>query len=130
MNILFLVWFLGSRRDWGPTRHSNGCQADARHSEDLITPRHFQSGSMCRDQGISNNLMSLVLTPIVYLWVHEIHLLLLVFVIYGFFVQGIFWSTTVWLPELFPTLMRATAPGFIFKTPRLISAIAPFFSGT
>jgi MFS family permease len=75
-------------------------------------------------------LMSLVLTPIVYLWVQEVHLLLLVFVIYGFFVQGIFSWTAVWLPELFPTRMRATAAGFIFNTPRLISAIAPLFAGT
>lgn len=75
-------------------------------------------------------LMSLVLTPIVYLWVQEIHLLLLCFAVYGFFVQGVFSWTAVWLPELFPTRMRATAAGFIFNTPRLISAIAPLFAGT
>ncbi|HVI12889.1 MAG TPA: MFS transporter [Pseudolabrys sp.] len=75
-------------------------------------------------------LMSLVLTPIVYLWVQDIHLLLLVFAVYGFFVQGVFSWTAVWLPELFPTRMRATAAGFIFNTPRLISAIAPLFAGT
>jgi len=74
-------------------------------------------------------LMCLVLTPIVYLWVHEIHLLLLVFAVYGFFIQGIFSWTPIWLPELFPTRMRATAAGFIFNAPRLISAIAPLISG-
>jgi len=36
----------------------------------------------------------------------------------------------IWLPELFPTRMRATAAGFIFNAPRLISAIAPLISGT
>jgi MFS family permease len=75
-------------------------------------------------------LMSLALTPIVYLWVQDIHLLLLVFATYGFFVQGVFSWTAVWLPELFPTRMRATAAGFIFNTPRLIAAIAPLFAGT
>jgi MFS family permease len=75
-------------------------------------------------------LMSLALTPIVYLWVQDIHLLLLSFAVYGFFVQGIFSWTAIWLPELFPTRMRATAAGFIFNTPRLISAIAPLFAGT
>jgi MFS family permease len=75
-------------------------------------------------------LMSLALTPIVYLLVQDVHLLLLAFAIYGFFVQGIFSWTAVWLPELFPTRMRATAAGFIFNTPRLISAIAPLFAGT
>src|SRR5262249_51887536 len=75
-------------------------------------------------------LMSLTLTPIVYLWVQDIHLLLLAFAVYGFFVQGVFSWTAIWLPELFPTRMRATAAGFIFNTPRLISAIAPLFAGT
>ena len=75
-------------------------------------------------------LLSLALTPIVYLWVQNIHLLLLAFAIYGFFVQGVFSWTAIWLPELFPTRMRATAAGFIFNTPRLISAIAPLFAGT
>jgi MFS family permease len=75
-------------------------------------------------------LLCLILTPIVYLWVKEIHLLLLVFAIYGFFIQGVFSWTAVWLPELFPTRMRATAAGFIFNTPRLISAVAPLIAGS
>jgi MFS family permease len=75
-------------------------------------------------------LMCLILTPIVYLWVKDIHLLLLVFAVYGFFIQGIFSWTPIWLPELFPTRMRATAAGFIFNAPRLISAIAPLIAGT
>jgi MFS family permease len=75
-------------------------------------------------------LMCLFLTPIVYLWVREIHLLLLGFAVYGFFIQGIFSWTAVWLPELFPTRMRATAAGFIFNTPRLISAVAPLIAGS
>jgi MFS family permease len=74
--------------------------------------------------------MCLILTPIVYLWVQEIHLLLIVLAVYGFFIQGIFSWTSIWLPELFPTRMRATAAGFIFNAPRLISAIAPLIGGT
>src|SRR5262249_60868347 len=54
-------------------------------------------------------LMCLILTPIVYLWVRDIHLLLLGFAVYGFFIQGVFAWTPIWLPELFPTRMRATA---------------------
>lgn len=75
-------------------------------------------------------LMCLILTPLVYLWVKDIHLLLLAFAIYGFFIQGCFSWTPIWLPELFPTRMRATAAGFIFNAPRLISAIAPLIAGT
>jgi MFS family permease len=62
--------------------------------------------------------------------VQEIHLLLFVLAFYGFFIQGIFSWASIWLPELFPTRMRATAAGFIFNAPRLISAIAPLISGT
>src|SRR5215831_4521262 len=75
-------------------------------------------------------LMCLVLTPIVYLWVKDIQLLLLAFAVYGFFIQGVFSWTPIWLPELFPTRMRATAAGFIFNAPRLISAVAPMIAGS
>jgi MFS family permease len=75
-------------------------------------------------------LMCLILTPIVYLWVQDIHVLLFAFAVYGFFIQGVFSWTPIWLPELFPTRMRATAAGFIFNAPRLISAIAPLIAGT
>ena len=75
-------------------------------------------------------LMCLILTPIVYLWVEDIHVLLFALVVYGFFIQGVFSWTPIWLPELFPTRMRATAAGFIFNAPRLISAIAPLIAGT
>jgi MFS family permease len=75
-------------------------------------------------------LMCLILTPIVYLWVRDVHVLLFAFAVYGFFIQGVFSWTPIWLPELFPTRMRATAAGFIFNAPRLISAIAPLIAGT
>jgi len=75
-------------------------------------------------------LMCLILTPIIYLWVKDIHVLLFAFAVYGFFIQGVFSWTPIWLPELFPTRMRATAAGFIFNAPRLISAIAPLIAGT
>jgi len=75
-------------------------------------------------------VMCLILTPVAYLWVKDIQLLLLVFAVYGFFIQGVFSWTPIWLPELFPTRMRATAAGFIFNAPRLISAVAPLIAGT
>ena len=75
-------------------------------------------------------LMCPILTPIVYLRVQDIHMMLFVFAVYGFFTQGIFSWTPIWLPELFPTRMRATAAGFVFNAPRMISAIAPLISGS
>jgi len=75
-------------------------------------------------------LMCLILTPIVYLWVQDIHVLLFTLAVYGFFIQGVFSWTPIWLPELFPFNEPATAAGFIFNAPRLISAIAPLIAGT
>jgi MFS family permease len=75
-------------------------------------------------------LMCLLLTPIVYLLIQDVHVLLFSFAVFGFFIQGTFSWTPIWLPELFPTRMRATAAGFIFNAPRLISAIAPLIAGT
>jgi MFS family permease len=75
-------------------------------------------------------LMCLILTPIIYLWIRDIHVLLFSFAVFGFFIQGVFSWTPIWLPELFPTRMRATAAGFIFNAPRLISAAAPLIAGT
>ena len=74
--------------------------------------------------------MCLLLTPVVYLWVQDVHVLMFGFAVYGFFIQGVFSWTPIWLPELFPTRMRATAAGFIFNAPRLISAIAPLIAGS
>ena len=60
----------------------------------------------------------------------DIRALILGFAVYGFFIQGVFSWTPIWLPELFPTRIRATASGFIFNAPRLISAIAPLIAGS
>ena len=47
----------------------------------------------------------------------------------GMFVSGLFTWMAAWLPELFPTRMRATATGFVFNMPRLIAWIGPLISG-
>jgi MFS family permease len=47
----------------------------------------------------------------------------------GLTVFGIFGSFTYYLPELFPTRLRATGCGFCYNTGRLITAIGPFLVG-
>jgi MFS family permease len=47
----------------------------------------------------------------------------------GLSVFGIFGSFTYYLPELFPTRLRATGCGFCYNTGRLITAIGPFMVG-
>src|SRR4029077_2562684 len=75
-------------------------------------------------------LMCLVLTPVVYLWAQDFTVLLFSVGVFGFFTLGIWAWAPIWLPELFPTRMRATAVAFCFNAPRLISCIGPVIAGT
>ena len=72
---------------------------------------------------------SLVLTPLLYLWTHDLYLLLLVAAVNGFFTLGQYSWMSVWLPELFPTRMRATGMAFTFNSPRFIAFLGPLFAG-
>jgi len=72
---------------------------------------------------------SLVLTPLLYWWTADLHLLLLVAAINGFFTLGQYSWMSVWLPELFPTRMRATGMAFAFNSPRFIAFLGPMFAG-
>jgi MFS family permease len=75
-------------------------------------------------------LLSLVVTPVVYLWAQGIYAVLLAVGLSGFFILGIFAWLPIWLPELFPTRMRATAVALCFNAPRFISCIGPLIAGT
>ena len=74
--------------------------------------------------------MCLVLTPVVYLWARDIRVLLVCVGVFGFFSLGIWAWAPVWLPELFPARMRATAVAFCFNAPRFISCLGPLIAGT
>ena len=75
-------------------------------------------------------LMCLVLTPVVYLWAKNIDLLLFCVGVFGFFTLGIWAWAPIWLPELFPTRMRATAIAFSFNAPRFVACVGPLIAGT
>jgi MFS family permease len=72
---------------------------------------------------------SLVLTFALYKWTTDLHLLLLVAGINGFFTLGQYSWMSVWLPELFPTRMRATGMAFVFNGPRFVAFLGPLFAG-
>jgi MFS family permease len=72
---------------------------------------------------------SFVLTPVLFLWTHDLHLLLIVASIVGLFGSGQITWMSVWLPELYPTRMRATGVGFIFNAPRLLAAGGTLMAG-
>src|SRR5262245_25199837 len=74
--------------------------------------------------------MCLVLTPVVYLWARGLRPLLFFVGVFGFFSLGIWAWAPIWLPELFPTRMRATAVAFSFNAPRFISCVGPLIAGT
>jgi MFS family permease len=54
---------------------------------------------------------------------------LLVLPALGFFTNGIFSGFPVYLPELFPTRIRATGAGFCFNAGRVLAAGGPFLTG-
>jgi MFS family permease len=67
--------------------------------------------------------------PIIFLgpWTLSQMLLLLPFL--GFFTLGIYAGFPIYLPELFPTHLRATGAGFCFNIGRVVSAAGPFLTG-
>jgi MFS family permease len=74
--------------------------------------------------------LSLVMTPVLYWWTHDLTLLLAVTVVNGFFTLGLYSWMPVWMPELFPTSVRATGMAFAFNTPRFIAFLGPLVAGT
>jgi MFS family permease len=48
----------------------------------------------------------------------------------GLTIFGVFGSFTYYLPELFPTRLRATGSGFTYNVGRLVAAVGPFVVGS
>lgn len=72
---------------------------------------------------------SLVMLPITFLTPREyLHVLLLLPVL-GFFNNGIFSGFPIYLPELYPTRLRATGAGFCFNAGRVFASAGPFLTG-
>lgn len=55
--------------------------------------------------------------------------LLMLLPVLGFFSNGIFTGFPIYLPELFPTRIRATGSGFCFNSGRVLAAAGPFLTG-
>jgi MFS family permease len=73
---------------------------------------------------------SLIMTPVLYYWTHDLAMLLFVVGVNGFFTLGQYSWMPVWLPELFPTAVRATGVAFAFNTPRFVAFVGPLIAGT
>jgi MFS family permease len=74
--------------------------------------------------------MAFVLTPVLFLWTHDIGLLLVVACVTGFFSLGQYTWQPTWLPELYPTRVRGTAIAFCFNVPRFLAWSGPLVAGT
>ena len=75
-------------------------------------------------------VISWLLTPVLFLWSHELYLILLVCAINAIFSLGQYTWCSTWLPEAYPTRIRATAVSFIFNAPRFLALFGPLVAGT
>ena len=64
-----------------------------------------------------------------YLWVDTWDLYPYVLPVFGYFVFGVFSGHAVYLPELFPTQVRATAVSFCNGSGRIITSFGPLIAG-
>jgi MFS family permease len=73
---------------------------------------------------------SLIMLPLVYLVPGTYFQVLLLLPILGFFNNGIFSGFPIYLPELYPTRLRATGAGFCFNAGRALASASPFVTGS
>jgi MFS family permease len=75
------------------------------------------------------NLGTMTLGFTIYLGLKHYDLYPYLLPIYGFFVLGVFSGHAVYLPELFPTQVRATAVSFCNGTGRIVTSTGPLVAG-
>lgn len=73
---------------------------------------------------------SLVMLPVTYLLPQTYGQVLLLLPLLGFFNNGIFSGFPIYLPELYPTRLRATGAGFCFNAGRVLASASPFVTGS
>jgi MFS family permease len=74
-------------------------------------------------------LGSLVFLPVAFLTPRSYAQVLLLLPLLGFFNNGIFSGFPIYLPELYPTQVRATGAGFCFNVGRVLASLGPFLTG-
>jgi len=74
-------------------------------------------------------LGSLIMLPVTYLLPSSYTGVLMLLPILGFFNNGIFSGFPIYLPELYPTRLRATGAGFCFNAGRILASASPFMTG-
>ena len=74
--------------------------------------------------------ISFILTPALFFLTKDPRALLVLACVNAIFVNGQHSWMPIWLPELYPTRMRATALAFVFNGPRFISFMGPMLAGS
>ncbi|WP_213742396.1 MFS transporter [Bradyrhizobium sp. dw_411] len=74
--------------------------------------------------------LSFILTPALFFLTKDPRALLVLAFVNAIFVSGQHSWMPIWLPELYPTRMRATALAFVFNGPRFISFMGPMLAGS
>jgi len=74
-------------------------------------------------------LGSAIALPATFLLPNSYSTALLLLPLLGFFSNGIFSGFPIYLPELYPTRIRATGAGFCFNAGRVLAAAGPFITG-
>lgn len=72
---------------------------------------------------------SLLMVPTTYLLPDTYSGVLMLLPVLGFFNNGIFSGFPIYLPELYPTRLRATGAGFCFNAGRVLASTSPFLTG-
>jgi MFS family permease len=75
-------------------------------------------------------VLAFALTPALFFWTQDLRTLLLLAFVNAIFSNGQYTWMPVWLPELYPTRMRATALAFAFNAPRFLAFLGPLMAGT
>jgi MFS family permease len=73
--------------------------------------------------------LSLALTPLLFLGPTNMALLVPIIILNGMFTLGQYTWMPVWLPELYPTRLRATGVSFVFNAARFIACLGPLLAG-
>lgn len=74
-------------------------------------------------------LGSALILPVTFLVSRSFSTVLTLLPVLGFFNNGLFSGFPIYLPEIFPTRIRATGAGFCFNVGRILAALGPFMTG-
>jgi MFS family permease len=73
---------------------------------------------------------SIAITPVVFLWVRDPGIVVILQIANGFLTGGLYSWFAVHPPELFPTAVRSTAIGLIFNFARFLAMFGPILGST